>query len=172
MKGHKKFKPHFFRRIGVGTSSVGNPSEKLRIGTLPIEESLAHERSEMHLVSPSETCTTLSRTGALARAVHKANVCECTFLPYALRGGWLSAFTPPSLSKCKSPKAESRERPDLCASGTGKEKQPGQSPADPAEAGSTPKRKAQPDPTRSGSPRSSKSGKTPLGLPKRQCRPM
>ena len=49
---------------------AGNPSEKLKIGTLPIEESLAHERSEMHSVSPSEIGTVLSRTGTLARAVH------------------------------------------------------------------------------------------------------
>ncbi|MCE7996340.1 MAG: hypothetical protein HEP71_30455 [Roseivirga sp.] len=94
----KKITPPFLRRIGDDFLCAGNPLEKWRIGTLPTEEALAYYRSEKHHSTPSEICTIPSRSGALARAVHKANVCECTFLPYALRGGWLSAFTPPFCS--------------------------------------------------------------------------
>ena len=55
----KKVSPRFLRRIGVGLSRVSNPSEKLRIGTLPTEEALVHKPCAEHTVSPSETCTIL-----------------------------------------------------------------------------------------------------------------
>ena len=132
----ERFSPRFFGRIGRVELSVGNPSEKLRIGTLPIEESLAQRDSEMHTVSPSEICTTFSRTGALARAVHKVISAQSARLAYALRGGWLSAFTPPfgSLGQGEAQRKR-RKRPEAA------------------------EKKNQRSPTCPGSPRSSKSGK-------------
>ena len=39
----KKVSPRFFRRIGADFLRAGNPSEKLRLGTLPTEEALVHK---------------------------------------------------------------------------------------------------------------------------------
>ena len=53
----KKVSPRFLRRIGDGFVRAGNPSEKLRLGTLPIEEALAHQPCAEYTASPSEICT-------------------------------------------------------------------------------------------------------------------
>lgn len=89
----KEVSPRFLRRIANAQVIIANPSQKFRIGTLPIEGPLAYQRLKKCLGIPSETWATLPRTGAQERAVHKANVCECTLLPYALRGSRLSVFT-------------------------------------------------------------------------------
>ena len=53
----KKVSPRFFRRIGADFLRVGNPSEKLRIGTLPKEEALVHKPCAEYIASTSEIYT-------------------------------------------------------------------------------------------------------------------
>ena len=85
--------------------------------------------------------------GHLFLEKRKPSACKVHPLCRLWRHGIYTTFRIPLAGR--SPKvylplarAESSKRPDWCASGTGKEKQPGQSPADPAEAGSTPKKKS------------------------------
>lgn len=152
-----RFSPRFFRWIERADFSVGNPSEKLRIGTLPTEETLALYRLKKCLGFPSETCTSLSRSGALARAVHKVSSAQRACLPYALRGGWFSAFTPPF------PFTRHGEAQKLTCLWHGQKEANGQRPQNssqgnawliPLKRETLPKRKAQPDPNPSGSIRS------------------
>ncbi len=159
----KKVSPRFLRRIGDDYLRVGNPSEKLRIGTLPTEEALALYRLKKCLGFPSEICTSLSRIGALARAVHKVSGAQRARLPYALRGGWFSAFTP------SFPFTRHGEAQKLTCLWHGQKEANGQRPQNssqgnawliPLKRETPPKRKAQPDPNLSGSPRSSPRGKT------------
>lgn len=112
---------------------------------------------------PSETCTSLSRNGALAGAVHKVSSAQRAFLSYALRSGWLSAFTPPFHF------SRHGEAQKLTCPWHGKKEANGQRPQNSSQGNSwliplkreaPPKRKAKPDTTPSGSPRSLLRGKT------------
>lgn len=173
----QKGSPPFFRMIGRVDLREGNLSEKLRVGTLPIEEALAYKRIETHTVSPSKICTTLTRSRALARAVHKANNAQRACLPYALRGGWLSAFTPPLVSivqgeaqrfTCfgqgrKAPQ-ENGQRPQKSSQGKAR--------LIPLKREAPQKRKTNALQPAQDRPEARNGAKPPISLPKRQCRPM
>jgi hypothetical protein len=153
---------------------VGNPSEKLRIGTLPIEESLAHKSSEMHSVSPSETCTTFSRTGALARAVHKANKCANARVCLMLCGaaGYRHLRLLPFHSAGAKPKRETTNGQTCVPLAQAKKSSQGKARLIPLKREAPQKRKTDPSRPVQDRPEACEGAKTPLRLPKRQCRPM
>ncbi|MEO0556380.1 MAG: hypothetical protein AAF149_24570, partial [Bacteroidota bacterium] len=80
MKHSKSHKPPFFRMIGRVDLREGNLSEKLRIGTLPIEELLALQVSEMHTVSPARFALPLPEAArwkeqCIRQIMHNVRVC-------------------------------------------------------------------------------------------------